>query len=119
MAKYLSNLPSGNGIYQPAVAITSAANILAWDVDLAQNAKHTMTENTTLQNPTNMKDGQRYRLRVTQGAVTAYTLSFGSAYEKSSTLPAISTALGAEDIFIFDCDGTTMSLVEYSADVGA
>ena len=78
-----------------------------------------MTENTTLANPTNQVAGQTYKLRITQHASSAKTLAFGSAYENSSAMPIISTVLGAVDVFIFESDGTTMSLVEYAQNVGA
>jgi len=99
-------------------AITSTSNSIAWNLNSAQNATHTLTENTTLANPTNMKSGGNYKFRVKQHASAAKTLAFGSAYRDPSGLPLISTALNAVDVIEFDSDGTIMSLIGSSFNVG-
>lgn len=90
------------------VAITSTSNSIAWNLDSAQTAVHTTTENTTLANPTNMVAGGTYILRFVQGA-TPRTLAFGSAYRwPGGVAPTVSTGSGAVDILTFYSDGTNM-----------
>lgn len=92
-----------------AVALTSSGGHIAWNLDNAQSAKHALTENTTLDNPTNLVDGGTYVLKITQHASAAKTLAFGSAYKwAGGSAPTISPGLGAIDIFTFVCDGVYM-----------
>lgn len=115
----ISAVNAVQGFVQAPVALTSTAASIAWNLNTAQNATHVMTENTTLANPTNQVAGMTYYFRVTQHASSAKTLAFGSAYEDSTDMPIISTTLSAVDIFVFRSDGTTMSLIDYAANVGA
>jgi hypothetical protein len=92
-----------------AAALTSSSASIAWNLATAQSAKHTLTENTTLANPTNMVDGGTYVLRLTQHASSPKTLAFGSAYKwPSGTAPTISATNGAVDVITFTSDGTNM-----------
>lgn len=92
-----------------AVALTSTGGHIAWNLNTAQVAKHTATENTTLDNPTNMVDGGTYIFRYTQNASSAKTLAFGSAYKwPSGNTPLVTPTLSAVDIFTFVSDGTNM-----------
>jgi hypothetical protein len=91
-----------------AGTLSDGANI-AWNLDTAQVAKVTLAGNRTLDNPTNMKDGGSYVLRVTQDGTGSRTLAFGSAYEwPGGVAPTLSTAAGAIDILQFNSDGTKM-----------
>lgn len=90
--------------------LTSSSAHIAWNLDNAQCAKHTLTESTTLDNPTNMKDGGTYTLVLTQHASSAKTLAFGNAYKwPGGAAPTISTGASAVDIFTFISDGTYMN----------
>lgn len=92
-----------------ASSITSTSNSIAWNLSTAQTAKHTATEDTTLANPTNMKDGGTYILRWTQHASSPKTLAFGSAYKwPGGVAPTVTATNGAVDIFTFVSDGTNM-----------
>jgi hypothetical protein len=89
-------------------AITSTSNSVAWNLDTAQNAVHTMTENTTIAAPTNMNAGGYYTLRIVQGS-GPYTLAWNAAFDFGAV--AASSAPSAEDdvvIIDFYSDGTTM-----------
>lgn len=99
-----------------AASLTSSSNHIAWNLATQQSAKHVMTENTTLDNPTNMVDGGTYVLKLTQHASSAKTLAFGNAYK----VPGgggftMSTGLGAVDILTFVSDGTSMFMVGQKA----
>lgn len=90
--------------------LTSTSNSVAWDAESNQVAAiNTLGENTTLANPTNMKDGATYILTVIQDATGSRTMAYGTAYEfPGGTAPVLSTAANAVDILTFVCDGTKM-----------
>jgi hypothetical protein len=117
----ISAMLAGQSVFSPAVTLTSVANQIAWPLDTAQNATVTLTENTTLMNPTGMsgKIGKKCRLDIIQGAGAAYTLAYDTAYTNGGTLPLVSTALGANDYAEFRCTGTKMQQVLYSQNVGS
>lgn len=88
--------------------LTDAANI-AWNLNTAQAAKVTLAGNRTLDNPTNMKAGGTYILRVIQDGAGSRTLAYGAAYKwPGGTAPTLSTGGGAVDILTFLSDGTSM-----------
>ena len=92
-----------------ATSLTSTSNSIAWNAEDNQVAKHTFTENTTLANPTNLKDGATYIITFTQHASSPKTLAFGSAYKfPSGTAPTVTATNSAVDILTFVCDGTNL-----------
>lgn len=78
------------------VALTDAANI-ATDASLSNVFSVTLAGNRTLDNPTNLSDGQSLIWVVTQDATGNRTLAFGSkfAFKGSST---VSTSASAVDV---------------------
>lgn len=98
-----------------ALAITSTAGSIAWNLDDAQFAKHAATENTTLATPTNMKDGGTYILRWVQNASAAKTLLFSADYIWEGATPTVSAVLSSVAIFTFTSDGSKMrgSMTQY------
>ena len=91
-----------------ATTLTDAANI-SWDLESNQVCSVTLTDNRTLDNPTNMKDGATYILRVIQDAGGTNTLAYGSAYKwAGGTAPVITATGDAIDILTFVSDGTNM-----------
>jgi hypothetical protein len=93
-------------------AITSTSNATAWNLDSAQTAVHTLTENTTISAPTNMNAGGTYVLRVVQAA-GVYTLAWNAAFDwGAASTPAAPAADGDVVVFSFYSDGTTMYGVE-------
>lgn len=95
-----------------AEATLTDASSIAWDLDAAQSAKVTLGGNRTLANPSNMKAGGTYILRVIQDGTGSRTLSLASAYKKAggATLTLTTTA-AAVDILSFYSDGTYMYLI--------
>ena len=89
-------------------AITSTSAAAAWDLDFAQTAVHTLTENTTIAAPTNMKAGGTYVLRVVQAA-GVYSLAFNAVFDwGEESAPSAPAANGDVLICSFYCDGSTM-----------
>lgn len=81
-----------------AVALTDAETI-AWNVRNSQSAEVTLGGNRTLGNPTNVKKGFTYILRITQDGTGNRTLAYGSAYKfQGGFAPVLSTAANAVDI---------------------
>lgn len=94
--------------YFAEATLTDAASI-AWNLNTAQTAKVTLTDNRTLANPTNMKAGATYILRIIQDATGTRTLAYGSAYLfPSAATPTLSLGAADVDLISFYCDGTSM-----------
>jgi hypothetical protein len=94
--------------YFGEATLTDATNI-SWNLDSAQTAKVTLTANRTLDNPTNMKAGATYILRVIQDGGGTNTLAYGSAYKfPGGTDPVLTVTGSAVDILSFYCNGTFM-----------
>lgn len=87
--------------------LTSSAASIAWDLNTAQTATHTATENTTLANPTNQVAGATYQFTWVQHASAAKTLAFGANYKFSGS-STVSATLSSVAIFTFTSDGTYM-----------
>lgn len=64
-------------VYQ---ALASALGVVAPDVALGNYIKFTLTENTTISNPTNLQGGEVVVVEITDDAVH-HTVSWGSAYK--------------------------------------
>jgi len=99
----------GNLLASNTTLSNAGANI-SWNVDLAHVATVTLNGNKTLDNPTNMEDGQTYLLIVKQDGTGGYTLSYGTAYKwpEGGIIPVISTVANNVDIISFVSDGTSM-----------
>ncbi len=97
--------------YYSTATLTDGASI-SWNLDTSPVAKVTLGGNRTLANPSNMKDGGFYLLRVTQDGTGSRTLTLGANYKKAggATLTLTTTA-GAIDILFFHSDGTYMYIV--------
>lgn len=92
-------------------AITSTSNVTAWDLDVAQTAYHNMTENTTIDTPTNMNAGGTYIIRIEGDG--ASTLAWEAEFEwGTASAPAAPAADGDVIIVSFYSDGSTMYGVE-------
>lgn len=90
-------------------ALTSTTGHIAWNLAANEVARHVATEDTVLDNPTNMKAGGVYRFIFVQHASSAKTLGFGDAYKwPGGTAPTISVGASAIDVLTFVCDGTSM-----------
>lgn len=88
--------------------LVDGANIV-WDVALGAFAEVTLTDNRTLDNPTNLINGASYILIVKQDSNGNHEMTFGSAYKFPNGLaPVLSMAANAIDIITFLSDGTNL-----------
>lgn len=88
--------------------LTDAANI-SWNLTGAQNAVVTLGGNRTLDNPTNIKSGANYVLKVIQDGTGSRTLAFGNLYKfPGGAVPTLTPTANAVDILTFWSDGTNL-----------
>jgi hypothetical protein len=99
--------------YSPETALTDGATI-AWDLDVAPNAKVTLGGDRTLSNPSIMVAGATYKLRVIQDGTGNRLLTFSANYKAATGLSTtlVPTAGGC-DYFEFYCDGVYLRFVEH------
>jgi len=104
-----------NQQYFYTATLTDATNI-SWNLDIAQVAQVTLADNRTLDNPTNMRNGGHYTLRVIQDGTGSRTLAYGNAYLfPYGVAPILSTAGSSIDVLTFISDGTNMyGTVQYN-----
>lgn len=93
------------------VAVTSTSNSIATNAALSNIFTHTLTQNTTLANPTNLVADTYYTWIFTQ-ASSPFTLAFGNLFKwPGGTAMTISTGSGAVDIITSLYDGTHLNTV--------
>lgn len=94
-------LEAANDAFVPGT-LTSSGGQIAINLATKLNFAHTMTENTTLANPTNAVAGQSGQIFFTQHASTARTLAFGSNWKSTDGFTAtISTTLSAKNLLTY------------------
>ena len=89
-----------------------------WDLSLGGAATLTMTGNETLISPTNLVNGSRYRLILTQDSTGGRLMSsWGAAYRfPGGVKPKLTAAGRAVDILEWVCDGTYLYCVNFVRD---
>lgn len=93
------------------VVITSMSNHIATNATLSNIFTHILTENTTLDNPTNLVADTYYTWIVTQAA-SAKTLAYGNKFKWPGGIAmTVSTGAGAIDIITSLYDGTNLNTV--------
>ena len=80
-----------------------------WDLDVAQTAQWTLGATNSGTNPTNMKAGGSYMLKVIQDDTGSRTITWDTAYKwEDDTAPEISAGANEVSIITFLSDGTYM-----------
>lgn len=88
--------------------LTSSAASIATNLALNNDFTHTMTENTTLANPSNIVVGQKGRIVINQHASAPKTLAYGSYFKfPGGVVPSVSNTNGATDVLYYDVVTTT------------
>lgn len=106
-----SHIRTALGTAQAEGVLVDGANV-SWDVGASPRATVTLAGDRELDNPTNMKAGQVYVLRVVQDATGTRLLTTGTAYKWiGGTDAVLSVAANAVDILVFYCDGTNMNAI--------
>lgn len=100
------------------VALTSSAASIATDASLSNNFTHTLTENTTLANPSNLVAGQSGVIVFTQHASSPKTLAYGSYWKfASGTVPSLTATNSAVDVLVYYVESTTRITARLIGDV--
>jgi hypothetical protein len=87
--------------------LTSTSNSTAIDFSLNNNFTATLSEATTLANPSNIVAGQSGRIAITQDS-TPRTVAYGSYFKfPASANNTVSTGSGALDILYYDVVDST------------
>ena len=91
------------GAVAPTVISLIDAATIALDASLGNDFRVTLGGNHIVGTPSNQTDGQQIVLQVTQGTGGPYTITWGSGYEFSSSLPqpTLSTTAGQTDVLGF------------------
>lgn len=101
-----------------ATALTSSSASIATNLALANNFTHTLTENTTLANPTNITAGQSGVIVFTQHASSPKTLAFGSYWKfPGGTAPSLTATNSAVDVLAYYVESSTRITARMLSDV--
>lgn len=88
----------------------SFSNPIGWDANNGGGAVVTLTGNTTMDNPTNLKNGATYVLKVIQDSVGNRKITaWGSMFKwPGGVTPVLSTTADSVDLISFYYDGTIL-----------
>jgi len=101
----------GSGLSETPQVLTDQAAI-DWDLSLGGAATVTLGGDRTLNEATNMVNGSHASLRIIQDGTGTRLLTWHATYRFPGGVdPALSAAIGNEDILLFSCDGTHMDCV--------
>jgi len=88
--------------------LVKVANV-AWNVAESRNTTLTLEGDLEIDNPTNMVNGGKHTMLVTQDATGSRTVTWGSAYKwPGGTAPTLSTGVNDIDKIKFYTNGTNM-----------
>jgi hypothetical protein len=103
---------ASNVIRQTTPQTLTDGAAIDWDLELGGAAEVTLGGDRTLNAPTHMVDGARYRLKVIQDGTGTRLLTWNAIYRfPAGVHPCLSAAAGNIDIITFDSDGTYMDCV--------
>ena len=89
-------------------ALTSTSASIAIDFSANNQFSHTLTENTTLANPSNVVVGQSGCICLTQHASSPKTLAYGSYYKfAGGTVPTLTATNSASDTLYYNVRSST------------
>ncbi len=106
-----------SGAIAPAVVALTDAATIAVDASLGNDFRVTIAASRTMGNPSNPTNGQQIIFQVAQGGSGSSTITWGSAYEFSTSLPqpTLSTTAGLTDLlgFIYNATKGTWLLAAF------
>lgn len=111
----ITGLLTLNGPFKaPPTAATSSGGSIAWDAATARTRSHTLTENTTLANPSNLAAGMSGVWYITQHASAAKTLAFGNQFAPSTAGVPAAIDMGVGKTAILAWEAVTDTKILYS-----
>lgn len=104
-----NNWTTSQVVTSSTLTATGSPATIAVDAEASNVFETTLTENVTLNNPTNLAAGGRYSFVITQDATGSRTMAFGSAYKfKNGSDKILTTAGNSIDILMCVSDGTNL-----------
>lgn len=104
----LSTAQSFTAAQRGTISVLTSASTVTPNFAVANNFSLTLGHTVTLANPTNLTAGQSGAIFITQGAGTAYTMSFGSYWDFSGgTAPTVTPTLSAVDCLVYTVRSAT------------
>ena len=101
------------GTIGSVTTLSSSSGTATADMDDGNNFKITLSENTTLANPTNVDEGQSGVIFITQDS-TDRTLAFGSNFKfPGGTAPTVSTGSGTVDALVYTARSSSALVCQY------
>jgi len=101
------------------VTLTFETDGIAVDWDAFITAEVELSDDTTLENPTNGQPGTWRTVIITQDGTGSWTLAFGTQYEfAAQTAPTLTTAAGSVDVLAILCVTTSLFYVFVAQDMG-
>lgn len=89
--------------------LTPVADVVSWDVGDGAMGIVTLSAATTISNPTNLRAGESYALKLIQDATGGRLVTWGSVFKwPNGIAPVLSTAAAGVDIASFLSDGTNL-----------
>lgn len=99
-------------------ALTSATTVTI-DMADSNNFSLTLGHTVTLANPSNLTAGQSGAIFITQGASTAYTMSFGSYWDfVGGAAPSVTSTLSAVDVLVYTVRSSTSIACQLLTNIG-
>lgn len=91
------------------IAVASSG-VIAPDASLSNNFRIALAHNATLDNPTNLANGEVINTKITQAAGGGWTLAYGTKWKFVGSTPVLAPALGAESLLcgIYWADSDTI-----------
>jgi len=101
---------------EPLLIADNSGGLFGYDVSLAENFRLVQVRNGTLQNPTNLEDGDVWHIRIKPGG---FTLDFGDKYRFAGGEPTASTNPVAVDFMSCQYDEADDTIIaSYLKDPG-
>jgi predicted secreted protein len=89
--------------------LSISSGVVSWNLNTHQAAQITLTQNVTVNNPTNQQAGGTYTMLVRQDGTGSRTITWGNAYTwQNNSQPVLTSASSAVDLLVFYSDGTKM-----------
>jgi hypothetical protein len=100
---------TAGAIQANVTALTSSSSHIAISLSANNEFTHTLTESTTLDNPTNITVGQSGSIKFTQHDSSPKTLAYGSYWKfPGGTIPTLTATNGAFDTLYYSVRSTTL-----------
>ena len=100
---------NSNSLGSTIVQLSSENNLTSWTGDDSSVYSLILSEDTTLENPTEPVSGQSYQLIVEQDSIGSHSLSFGDIFKfEGGTVPSIEISANSISVITFIYNGSSL-----------